>query len=116
GLTTTDGGATWAAETSGTCSDLFGSDFQFDASGGSVATRVAVGDSGTIIKDTAASGATQPSCVSPQTGSSGYRFSASDGGVFVFGNRPFNGSLGDKVLNKPIVGGATDMSDFQSYW
>ena len=117
-LNTSDGGATWAAETSGTCNGLFGSTWVFNSGGTAVGFRIAVGDNGTIIDDTTTpTGAV--SCTGPgsqQTGSSGYRFSASDGGVFVFGNRPFNGSLGDKVLNKPIVGGATDMSDFQSYW
>jgi hypothetical protein len=37
---------------------------------------------------------------------SGYRFVASDGGIFAFGgaSAPFLGSLGSVVLNKPIVG------------
>jgi hypothetical protein len=34
---------------------------------------------------------------------SGYRFVASDGGIFSFG-APFYGSMGGTPLNKPIVG------------
>ncbi len=52
----------------------------------------------------------------PQTGESGYRMVAADGGVFTFGNRTFHGSTGDIVLNRPIVGGATDVSDYDGYW
>ena len=51
-----------------------------------------------------------------QTGANGYRMVASDGGVFTFGDRDFHGSTGDRVLNKPIVGGATDVSDYDGYW
>ncbi|MBW3615473.1 MAG: hypothetical protein KY439_09230, partial [Actinobacteria bacterium] len=46
----------------------------------------------------------------------GYRMVAADGGVFVFGDRAFEGSLGDRRLNKPIVGGATNPSTFNGYW
>ncbi len=46
----------------------------------------------------------------------GYRMVAADGGVFVFGDRGFDGSLGDRRLNKPIVGGATNPSTFNGYW
>jgi hypothetical protein len=34
---------------------------------------------------------------------SGYRFVASDGGIFSYGNAPFYGSMGGKPLNKPVV-------------
>ncbi|MHB1710443.1 MAG: hypothetical protein ACYCV7_03440 [Acidimicrobiales bacterium] len=34
---------------------------------------------------------------------SGYRFVASDGGVFSF-SAPFFGSLGGRPLNRPVVG------------
>jgi hypothetical protein len=34
---------------------------------------------------------------------SGYRFVASDGGIFSY-NAPFYGSMGGKPLNKPVVG------------
>jgi hypothetical protein len=34
----------------------------------------------------------------------GYRFVASDGGIFAYGTAPFYGSMGGKPLNKPIVG------------
>ena len=35
---------------------------------------------------------------------SGYRFVASDGGIFSYGRAPFLGSTGGMALNKPIVG------------
>jgi Ca2+-binding RTX toxin-like protein len=51
----------------------------------------------------------------PNTGL-GYRMVASDGGVFTFGDRTFEGSLGSAKLNKPIVGGATNPSTKSGYW
>ncbi|MBW3650779.1 MAG: hypothetical protein KY458_09460 [Actinobacteria bacterium] len=50
------------------------------------------------------------------TGADGYRMIAADGGVFVFGERNFEGSLGDRRLNKPIVGGASNPATFRGYW
>ncbi|MDP9441414.1 MAG: cell wall-binding repeat-containing protein [Actinomycetota bacterium] len=50
------------------------------------------------------------------TGFNGYRMVAGDGGIFTFGARNFHGSTGDIRLNKPIVGGATDLSDYDGYW
>ena len=50
------------------------------------------------------------------TGDNGYRMVAADGGIFTFGEREFWGSTGSMVLNKPIVGGATDTSDYEGYW
>ncbi|HWF16154.1 MAG TPA: choice-of-anchor Q domain-containing protein [Acidimicrobiales bacterium] len=45
----------------------------------------------------------------------GYWMTASDGGIFSFGNAQFYGSMGGKPLNKPVVGmGAT--SDGLGYW
>jgi len=44
---------------------------------------------------------------------SGYRFVASDGGIFSF-NLPFSGSLGGQQLNQPIVGMAADGPS--GYW
>ena len=46
----------------------------------------------------------------------GYRMVGFDGGVFTFGERTFHGSLGDRVLNRPIVGGADDPATFEGYW
>ena len=51
-----------------------------------------------------------------QTFFSGYRLTAGDGGVFVFGNRGFYGSLGSTKLNRPIVGGATNLKTFEGYY
>jgi outer membrane protein assembly factor BamB len=46
---------------------------------------------------------------------SGYDMSASDGGLFTFGNLPFCGSTGAITLNKPIVGLAETPGD-GGYW
>ena len=40
----------------------------------------------------------------------GYRFVASDGGVFCYGSSLFFGSTGNMVLNKPVVGMANTHS------
>jgi hypothetical protein len=37
----------------------------------------------------------------------GYWLAAADGGVFTFGSAPFEGSMGGKPMNAPIVGIAT---------
>jgi hypothetical protein len=44
-----------------------------------------------------------------------YWLAASDGGVFGFGGAPFHGSLGGRVLNKPVVAMAPTL-DGQGYW
>jgi hypothetical protein len=49
------------------------------------------------------------------TGLQGYWLSASDGGVFTYGNAQFYGSTGNLVLNKPVVGMAAT-ADGQGYW
>ena len=54
--------------------------------------------------------------VTGATGANGYRMVAADGGIFTFGDRIFQGSTGSLVLNKPIVGGATDKGSFNGYW
>lgn len=54
--------------------------------------------------------------VTNYTGSNGYRLVAADGGIFTMGDRQFHGSTGDMTLDKPIVGGATDISDYDGYW
>jgi hypothetical protein len=41
---------------------------------------------------------------SPVSATHGYWEVAADGGVFAFGDASFYGSMGNKVLNKPIVG------------
>jgi hypothetical protein len=46
---------------------------------------------------------------------SGYRFVASDGGVFDFGNAFYYGSTGAMTLNKPVVGMAAT-PDGKGYW
>jgi hypothetical protein len=51
-----------------------------------------------------------------KTGGNGYRMVSGDGGIFTFGERNFAGSTGDQKLNSPIVGGATDISDYDGYW
>jgi Tol biopolymer transport system component len=59
---------------------------------------------------------TTPASPPEQTFLSGYRLTAGDGGVFVFGNRGFYGSLGNVKLNRPIVGGATYLKTFEGYY
>jgi hypothetical protein len=46
---------------------------------------------------------------------SGYRFVASDGGIFDFGSAPFEGSTGGSPLNRPIVGMASTPTGL-GYW
>ncbi len=54
-------------------------------------------------------------CNAPSGGPDGYLLSASDGGVFDYGNIPFCGSTGGIHLNKPVVGTALT-SDGGGYW
>jgi hypothetical protein len=51
----------------------------------------------------------------PGGGGAGYRFVASDGGIFSFGDAKFHGSTGATKLNKPIVGMSGTPSN-QGYW
>jgi hypothetical protein len=51
----------------------------------------------------------------PPPSVSGYRFVASDGGIFDFGNMPFCGSMGGQFLDKPVVGVAST-PDGGGYW
>jgi hypothetical protein len=53
-------------------------------------------------------------CTAPQA-PAGYRFVASDGGIFDFGDLPFCGSMGGQPLNAPIVGMAAT-PDGGGYW
>ena len=54
-------------------------------------------------------------CNAPRGGPDGYLLSASDGGVFDYGNIPFCGSTGGIHLNKPVV--ATALThDGGGYW
>ena len=54
-------------------------------------------------------------CNAPNGGPNGYLLSASDGGVFDYGNIPFCGSTGSIRLNKPVVASALT-SDGGGYW
>jgi hypothetical protein len=56
-----------------------------------------------------------PPCTGPTGGPAGYDMTASDGGIFNYGNLPFCGSTGSIVLNKPVVGIA-DTTDGGGYW
>ncbi len=51
----------------------------------------------------------------PVASGTGYRFVASDGGIFSFGNAAFYGSMGGKHLNAGIVGMAADPAT-GGYW
>jgi hypothetical protein len=57
----------------------------------------------------------QVPCNAPTAPAYGYDLTASDGGVFNFGNLPFCGSTGAITLNKPIVGIAVT-HDAGGYW
>ena len=54
-------------------------------------------------------------CHPPSGPPSGYRLTASDGGIFNFGNLPFCGSTGGIHLNQPVVGMA-GTTDGGGYW
>jgi hypothetical protein len=54
-------------------------------------------------------------CNAPASAPNGYILSASDGGVFNYGNIPFCGSTGSIHLNKPVVGSALT-ADGGGYW
>jgi hypothetical protein len=56
----------------------------------------------------------QPACAVPSGAFSGYTLTASDGGVFDFGN-PFCGSAGGLALHAPVVGIATAPNS-PGYW
>jgi hypothetical protein len=45
----------------------------------------------------------------------GYWFSASDGGVFAYGDAVFHGSMGGQHLNSPAVGMTADNATI-GYW
>jgi len=55
---------------------------------------------------------TAPSTAPPPVG---YWEFAADGGVFSFGDSAFHGSMGGKILNAPVVGGAETPSS-NGYW
>jgi hypothetical protein len=57
----------------------------------------------------------QVPCNPPTGVPSGYYLSASDGGIFNFGNLPFCGSTGGITLNRPVVGMAAT-KDGGGYW
>ena len=57
----------------------------------------------------------QVPCNAPRGGPDGYLLSASDGGVFDYGNIPFCGSTGSIHLNRPVVASALT-TDGGGYW
>ena len=57
----------------------------------------------------------QVPCDAPAGGPNGYILSASDGGVFNYGNIPFCGSTGSIHLNRPVVASAVT-HDGGGYW
>jgi hypothetical protein len=105
------------AGSSGTTSYL--THYEIPGSNGSLATESGAwpefhhdpqltGDTGTAIN-------IQVPCNAPSGPPVGYDLSASDGGVFNYGNLPFCGSTGAITLNKPVVGIA-DTKDGGGYW
>jgi hypothetical protein len=79
------------------------------------------GDAGTTPPPVAAptpaapTGPLEVACSAPAGGAQGYLETASDGGVFNFGNLPFCGSTGNVSLNRPIVTSA-ETRDGGGYW
>jgi hypothetical protein len=77
------------------------------------------GDAGTTpappTTPTAPAGPLEVACSAPAGGPSGYLETASDGGVFNFGNLPFCGSTGNITLNRPIVTSA-ETKNGGGYW
>jgi hypothetical protein len=57
----------------------------------------------------------QVPCNAPSGGPVGYDMTASDGGVFNYGNLPFCGSTGNLLLTRPVVGIAVT-PDGGGYW
>ena len=55
-------------------------------------------------------------CNAPRAGPVGYDMTASDGGMFNYGNLPFCGSTGSLFLKKPVVGIATPMTVAGTGW
>ena len=49
--------------------------------------------------------------IAPTPSGDGYWLFASDGGVFNYGDATFQGSMGGKPLNEPVVGGAANSID-----
>jgi hypothetical protein len=54
-------------------------------------------------------------CKPPRSTPHGYYMTASDGGVFTFGNLPYCGSMGSVALNQPVVG-MTTTGNGGGYW
>ncbi len=54
-------------------------------------------------------------CNAPSSAPAGYDMTASDGGVFNYGNLPFCGSTGNLLLTKPVVG-VSVTHDGGGYW
>jgi Cu/Zn superoxide dismutase len=67
-----------------------------------------------VTKNTGDAGARDRCGVVEETGD-GYWLTASDGGIFNYGDAGFHGSTGDIALNQPIVGMAPTPSG-QGYW
>ena len=77
-----------------------------------VASIVAATFIGTTVDGSASSA---PSVAPALTAANGYRLVAADGGIFAFGGAGFDGSMGAKHLNSPIVGMASTPTG-NGYW
>ena len=84
----------------------------------SATSITATSPAGTGVVDVTVHGPSGVSIISAQDRfnyRTGYWLVAGDGGVFSYGNKPFEGSAGALVLNKPIVGMAAT-PDNGGYW
>jgi hypothetical protein len=79
-------------------------------------TTVGTWTFGLSVVDANGYAATGAASIAVQVGSvPGYQFVASDGGIFSYGGAKFDGSMGGKPLNAPIVGSAFTPG-LQGYW
>jgi hypothetical protein len=115
------GGTTVAitgSQLSGATAVRFGSTAATSFSVNSATSITAVAPAGASVVDVQVTNSKGTSITSQQDRynyRTGYVLGAADGGIFAYGNTPFEGSAGATPLNKPIVGVAST-PDAGGYW